>query len=885
METRSLTVSARQARGLRLRSATNPHPYPSKTRVNALFRDLTYAFRKFRSARVYTATAVLTLALGIGGTTAIFTLIHAVMLKSLPVADPSSLYRVGDGDNCCVQGSPQDRWGFYSFPLFERIIAETPQFERITAFQTFVARMSVRRQGVADAPRPLRTMYATGSYFTTLGVGAFTGRVFTAADDHAAAAPVVVMAYHAWQGLYGGDPSIVGSTLVLEGHPFTVAGVGPPGFYGETLRPEPPELWIPLQHEPLIAGAETSLLRQRASAWLRVIGRLRPGATTDGMEARLTTMLRQWMRDDAGYPANFMPEIERRLPQQVITVVPAGAGIGVMKQQYGRSLRILLVVCAMVLLIACANVANLLLARAVAQRGQVAVRLALGAARRQIVMEALVESVVLALVGALAGLVVAIGAARLLLSLAFPGATTLPIDTAPSPLVLAFAAGLGLVTGVLFGAGPAWFATRTDPIEALRGAGRSAGDRASFARSVLLVAQAALSVVLVAGSTMLGRSLGNLEGQDFGFARGGRVIVGVSRPSAGVAGDRLTALYRDVESRLARIPGVRGVGLALYNPLTNNWGEAVLVAGKPPAPPGTDIGSSWNRVSTHYLQQLGVKIVRGRYFADTDNERSENVAVVNEAFVRRFFSPGEDPIDRRFGLNLPENVNAFRIVGVVGDARFAGFQMDRPPRPMFFVPLAQTVAYPNPMMQRVETASHYVGGILLVTNTPPGTLEPLVTRALADADPNLTVINVRTLEEQVARSFDQQRAVASLAGLFGVVALVLAAIGLYGMTAYTVARRRGEIGVRMALGADRGRVIGLVLGGAFRRVAIGLVLGVPIAVAAGYMLSAQLYGVPFWDPVALSLAAGAMAFAAFVASVVPASRAATLSPMTALRTE
>jgi predicted permease len=853
--------------------------------MSTLIRDMTYALRTFGSARVFAATAVLTLALGIGGTTAIFTLMHAVMLKSLPVADPSRLYRIGDGDNCCVQGSPQGRWGFYSFPLFEYIKAETPQFEDITAFQTFVGRMSVRRQGVAEAPRPMRTMYATGSYFTTLGVGAFTGRVFTADDDRAAAAPVAVMAYNAWQNLYGGDRSLVGSTLMIEGHAFTVSGIAPPGFFGETLRADPPDLWLPLQHEPLISGANTSLLRQPTSAWLRVIGRLRPDARIDGMDARLTVVLRQWMRKDAGYPANWMPEIERRMSENVITVVPAGGGVGVMKEQYGRSLRVLLVVCAMVLLIACANVANLLLARAVARRGQMAVRLALGASRSQIVVEALIESILLAVGGAVIGLVVAIGAARLLLSLAFAGATTLPIEIVPSPLVLAFAVGLALVTGVLFGAAPAWFATRTDPIEALRATGRSTSDGASLTRTTLLVVQATLSVVLVAGSTMLGRSLGNLEGQDFGFDSSGRVLVAIGRPSATMVGDRLTALYRDVEARLSRIPGVRSVGLALYNPLTNNWGEGVLVAGKPAPAPGADVGSSWDRVSTRYLQELGVKLVRGRYFEDRDNELSENVAVVNEAFVRKFFSSGEDPIDRRFGLNLPENVNTFRIVGIVGDAKFAGFALHQPARAMFFVPLAQTVKYASPLMQRVETASHYVGGILLVTNTPPGTLEPLVTRALADADPNLTVINVRTLEEQVARSFDQQRAVASLAGLFGLVALILAAVGLYGMTAYTVARRRSEIGVRMALGADRRAVIGLVLGGAFTRVGIGLVLGVPLAVGAGYLLSAQLYGVSFWDPVALSVAATSLAVAAFVASVVPASRAAGLAPMIALRTD
>ena len=350
-----------------------------------------------------------------------------------------------------------------------------------------------------------------------------------------------------------------------------------------------------------------------------------------------------------------------------------------------------------------------------------------------------------------------------------------------------------------------------------------------------------------------------------------------------ITGARLTTLYRDLEGRLSRIPGVQGAGLALYNPLTNNWGEGVLIAGKPLPAPGEQTGASWDRVSADYLQHLGVRLVRGRHFTTADNETAENVAIVNEAFVRRFFKADEDPLDQHFGPNLPEHVNSFRIVGVVGDARFAPFQLDRPARPMFFVPLAQTVNYANEMMKRVETASHYVGGLLLVTDTPPGTLEPQVARALAEADPNLAVINLRTLREQVERTFDQQRAVASLAGLFGIIALLLAAIGLYGVTTYSVVRRTNEIGLRMALGADRGRVIGLVLGGAFRRVTFGLLLGLPLAVGTGYLLSAQLYDVSFWDPVALGVAAGSLAMAALVASVVPATRAAALAPMRALR--
>jgi predicted permease len=852
--------------------------------VGQLVTDIRYSLRQFLVARVFTVTAVLTLALGIGGTTAIFTLIHAVMLRSLPVSDPARLYRIGDGDNCCVNGGPQDRWGMVSLPLFERLKADLPEFEEITAFQAANGRLSVRRQGANEISRPLRSEYVDGHYFSTLGVAAFGGRVFSPSDDKPAAQPVVMLSHHAWQGTYGGDPAMVGGTLVIEGNPFTVVGVTPPGFFGETLRGDPPDLYIPLQQEPLIAG-ETTILRQPVAAWLRVIGRLRPGATTDGMSARLTGVLRQWMQHDSGYPANWMPDVIQGLSRQNLAVVPAGAGVGIMREQYSRSLQILLGVCALVLLIACANVANLLLARAVARRGQTAVRLALGASRKQIVTQALVESVLLAIAGGVVGLLVAMGTARLLLALAFAGVAFLPIETTPSPMVLAFAVGLALITGIVFGAAPAWFATRTDPIDALRGAGRSSGDHSSLTRKTLVIVQAAVSVVLVVGAMMLARSLGNLESQDFGFEVRSRVLVALNRPPASYTSEQLAALYRDVEERLNRLPGVRGAGLALYNPLTDNWGELVLVAGHPPPEPGQQAGASWDRVSANYLKDLGVKLVRGRHFNATDTETSENVAVVNEAFVRRFFKSDEDPLDQHFGLDLPENVNTYRIVGIVRDAKFAGFGLDRPARPMFYVALSQTVDYTNPLMRRIETASHFVRGILLVSDLPVATLEPQVTRALASADPNLTVTSVRTLQQQLDRSFDQRRAVASLAGLFGIVALVLAAIGLYGVTAYTVAQRTNEIGIRMALGARRGNVVGMVLNGAFRRVAIGLVLGLPLAVGAGYLLSAQLYGVPFWDPLALSAGALALGLCAFLAAIIPANRAASISPIRALRTD
>jgi predicted permease len=849
--------------------------------VSANFR---YALRQFRLSPIFTVAAVLTLAMGIGGTTAIFTLIHAVMLRSLPVSDPGTLYRVGEGDDCCVEGGPQDRWGMFSFPLYERLKTETPEFEEVTAFQAGRGRMSVRRQGVESAARPLRSEFVTGSYFLTLGVGALGGRVFTPEDDKPAAPPVAVLSHRVWQTAYGADPSVVGETFIVEGHPLTVIGVAPAGFFGETLQSDPPDIWVPLQQEPLING-EGSLLHQPISAWLRMIGRLRPGASVEGMAPRLTGVLRQWMQNDSGYPANWMSDVIRMLPKQVVGVVQAGAGVAVMREEYGRSLQILLSVCGLVLLIACSNVANLLLARGVARRGQTAVRMAVGATPTQIVTQALTESVLLAVGGGMVGLLVAMGAARLLLVLAFHSANFLPISATPSLVILAFAFALALLTGIIFGAAPAWLATRTDPAEALHGSGRGTKDRSSFARKALLVVQATLSVVLVAGATMLARSLNKLEHQNFGYQVQGRVVVDINNPPAGYTQPKLAALDRQLEEQLNRLPGVQGSGLALYNPLTDNWGELIMVAGHPAGQLNEESGSSWDRVSANYLQNFGMPILRGRDFTAADNETTAPVAIVNEAFVKRFFKNDEDPLTQHFGLDLPDYSGTFRVVGVVRDAKFAGWGLDKPARPMFYVPLAQTVDYHDERMKKIELRSHFIGGIMLVTKMSPGALEPLIIRMLAELDPNLTINSIRTMQQQVDLSFDQERAVASLAGLFGIVALLLAAVGLYGVTAYAVAQKTNEIGIRMALGADRRKVVRLILGGAFFRVLIGLLLGLPLAVGAGRLISAQLYGVAWWDPLALTLATGALAFCSFCAAIIPANRAASISPMDALRIE
>ena len=851
--------------------------------MQTLRQDIGYALRQMRQSPVFTLTAMLTLALGIGATTAIFSLIHTVMLKSLPVVDPASLYRIGAGNDCCVEGSPQDDWGMFSYKFYLRMKESTPEFAELAAFQAGEWDYSARRGDTDREGKPLRGEYVSGNYFSTLGVGAFVGRPILPFDDQPSAAPVAVLSYRAWQQQYGSDPRVVGSTFYLDSHPVTIVGIAPPGFFGETLRSDPPDVFVPLQQEAMFRG-KNSLLNE-FSAWLRVIGRLRPGASPNALPARLTDMLRLWLVNDSGIPAEWMAGLKADLPKQVIKVVPAGTGVGVMKENYGASLRILLAVCSLVLLIACANIANLLLARGASRRAQTSVRLALGASRSRLVRQALTESVVLSVFGGLAGLLVAFLGVKFIVALAFHSSHYVPIDARPSLAVLAFAFGLSVLTGAIFGTAPAWLTSHADPAEALRGANRSTSDRASFSQKALVIVQATISVVLIAGAGLLSRSLSNLQHQPLGYETENRVTIWLTGPFSSYTQPKLDAMYRELQDRLAHIPGVQRAALALYTPLQDNWGEIVIRQGH--GMPGMDehAGSSWDHVSAGYLEALGQQVLRGRSISEQDTASTEKVAVVDETFVRTFYKPGEDPLGTYFGLDLPKYSSTYKIVGVVRKAKYNDPANIRPPRPMFFVPLTQRVQYDAPLMQMVEDSSHFIQGVVLQLRGPVEGLEPQVRRALSDVDPDLTVLRIQPLQQQVDARFDQQRAVAQLVGLFGMLALLLAAVGLYGVTAYTVERRTGEIGVRMALGANRGSVTRLVLRGAFLQVLVGLVIGIPIAIGCSRLITAQLYQVKGWDPVVLAGSIAALAVCALVASIIPAQRAAGIDPVKALRTE
>ncbi|HEV2275332.1 MAG TPA: ABC transporter permease [Acidobacteriaceae bacterium] len=852
--------------------------------METLRQDIRYALRQMRLSPVFTMTAVITLALGIGATTAIFSLIHTVMLKSLPVVDPSSLYRVGDGNDCCVEGGPQTNWGMYSYQLYQRFQDATPEFEQLAAFQAGRSRFSVRRSVSDEEAKPLHSEFVSGNYFATFGINAFAGRTLTMADDRPAASPAAMLSYRAWQQQYAADPRILGSSFILNGHPFTIVGITPPGFYGETLRSDPPELFVPLQQEPMLMGKD-SILKQ-TNAWLRVIGRLRPGATTDGLSARFTSIMRQWLVTDfvGTELREYLPQIKAMLPKQNITVVPAGAGVGEMKSGYKDSLRILLTICCLVLLIACANIANLLLARGSARRSHTSVRLALGASRKRLIRQSLTESVVLSFFGGAAGMLVAYLGVKAVVALAFHTAQFIPIDAAPSLPVLAFAFGLSFLTGLLFGTAPAWLTSHANPAEALRGASRSTRDRSSLPQKVLVVVQAMLSIVLLAGAGLLTRSLQKMEHQDFGFETDHRVNIGVNAPFAGYSQEKLDALYRELQDRLSHIPGVERAALALYTPFTDNWGELVIREGHGVPNVSEDQGSSWDHVSPGYLEAMGQHILRGRSITEQDTAATESVAVVDEAFVRKFFKKGEEPIGTHFGLDKVQYSGMFKIVGVVREANYTD-PSGHSRRPLFFVPLAQHGHYDSTMMQMIDDRTHLIESAVLQLHGSMEGLESQVRRVFAEVDPNLTVINMRTMQEQVANRLDQQRTVAEMTGLFGILALVLAAVGLYGVTAYTVERRTSEIGVRMALGANPSNVIRLVLRGAFLQILIGLLIGIPVSIGCARLIAAQLYQVKGWDPLVLAGSILALGVCALLASIIPAQRAASINPVLALRVE
>src|SRR5437763_1084641 len=618
-----------------------------------MLADLRDAMRQLRKAPGFTTTALITLALGIGATTAIFTLVHQVMLKSLPVTNASELWKIGDKDRCCnwggyTQGDEGD-FALFSWEAYQHFRANTPEFVDLAALQAGNANLGVRRAG-SQAPVDTRNgQYVSGNFFRTLGVQPWIGRLMTDEDDQEGAPPVAVMSYRIWHDKYGSDPSIVGAGYQINGHPFTVIGVAPPGFFGAKLAGwGMPDFWLPVITRLVIDGP-TSGLKRPQNNFLDLLGRVRPGVDPKSLEAKLKVEFHNWL---ASHLPDMEPGEKALWQQQTLHLVPGGAGVTALRSEYQDGLKLLLIAAGCVLLVACGNLANLMLARGLKDRAQTSIRAALGASRARIVRRSLVECVMLSAIGGALGIAVAYAGTRLILHLAFENGgpnSYVPISATPSLPVLLFTLGISVLTGIIFGIAPAWVTSQADPVEALRGANRAGGGGRSWAQRSLVMAQRAVSVVLLSAAALLGQSLRNLQHQNFGFETQGRYLASINPNLSNYKVEQMEPLYRRIADRLRQVPGVRMVTAALYAPMSgDSWNDGIRVEGRPEPPPKEDTGAGHATVTPGFIETIGAKIILGRTITEEDTAATRKVAIINEAFAKKFFKE-QNTIGQHFG--------------------------------------------------------------------------------------------------------------------------------------------------------------------------------------------------------------------------------------------
>jgi len=844
--------------------------------MTSFLQDIRYALRQLRKTPAFTVTVLLTIALGIGANAAIFTLVNSVLLQNLPVADPATLVHIGDGTDCCVNsGAKKDgNYSLFATETYQSLRKNVPEFEELAAMQSGFGfnPITVRRDGTGDLAQSAVSEFVSGNYFRTFGLRPAVGRLFADADDVQGAPLTAVMSYSTWQNTWHGDSSVVGSTFWVNTKPVTIIGVAPRGFFGDRLAGSPPEFYLPIQTLDTLSNAP--YVRNPRGNWLYIIGRIRPGTAMAPLQQKINALVQQefsTLKDFKG------PEGEKLLPKVHATLMPGGAGIQAMQENYASNLHLLMWVAGLVLLIACANIANLLLVRGMNRRMEMSVRTALGAQRLRIVRQLLTESVVLAVLGGVAGLILAYIGTRMLIAVAFPGATSVTLDASPSLPVVGFAFALSLVTGVLFGVAPAWMAARAEPADALRSGSRTTSGGASLLQRSLVILQAALSVVLLVGAGLFAQSLGKLQNTDMKLDAANRYIVHINPQAAGYTTTQVEALYRTIGDNFHAIPGVVKVGISTYTPMEqNNWSRGMQVQGQP----DPHKGASFVKANTEYFDSVGTHVVMGRGFGPQDTSSSPAVAVVNQSFIKTFFR-GANPIGHRIGETGPDSSGDFEIVGVVEDTAYTSVRWKD--HEMFFFPMVQRE--PSDKDPIEKDTSLYAGAIVLQTDRPMNDIESLTRRTLASINPNLTVVKFQTFSDQIAGRFTEERMIARLTSLFGALALLLATIGLYGVTAYGVVRRTSEIGIRMALGAERGRVVGMILRGALIETSIGLAIGIPVAWLSVRFVKSQLYEITTAGVGVLALAIGTLATAAFIAGIIPARRAASIDPVQALRTE
>jgi predicted permease len=873
-------MSAREARQAALRAFGGVARIQERCRemrglriIEEISQDLRYALRTFRRSPVFTLVAALSLALGIGANTAIFSLINALLLRTLPVREPARLVAVGDTSRTGSLSEGNVRSDLFSYPMYQRLRDQNTVFSSLYASGR-AGRLSVATEGGSDpkgAGESASGRIVSGNFFSLLGIQAARGRTFTEEEDRApGASPVVVISHDYWKRRFAQDPQIVGKVLKLNGSPFTVIGVMPPGFTGDVIG-RPTDLWVPISMQLQVNPGRPYRERWDTS-WLLLMGRLKPGATLAQARSQMTALFGRTVEAEAktNIPEDLRPSDDML---KNVEVTPGGAGYSPFRREFSQPLFTLMAIVALVLLVACANVANLMLERAMGRQKEIAVRLSLGAGKARLLRQLLTESLLLSALGGALGILFALWAGPALLKLA-GGTSAIGLDLHPDLRILGFTAGMALLTGVLFGLAPARRATKIDLAPVLKenarsvvGSGKGAG-RWPLGK-MLVVSQFALSLLLLMGAGLFVRSLRNLEKLDLGYDRDTLVLAKLDPVGAGYQGEKLLQTFpREIVDRLKSLPGVTAVSYSENGIFSGTESDTtVRIDGfKGPNDDGS-LNVAYDRVGPGYFESVGIPLLQGRGINGQDRTGAPLVVVVNEALVKTYFH-GQSPLGKHIVATGPPAEVPYEIVGVTHDVRDHGLRGPVPPR-----------AY-LALMQADEPASAF--NVEIRTSTPATLVQP-VRQAVRDYDPDMPVYGVQPVRDMIDDSISHERMIAKLSAVFGLLALLLASIGLYGVISYTIARRTNEIGIRMALGAGRREVLWMVLRETLLLALAGIAIGVPAALAAARLVASRLFGLSAYDPVTLSAATAILVCVAVLAGTIPGSRATRVDPTQALR--